>query len=67
MTVYENMLMAAQERDGSISSRLSAPPDARATGDGRPDARFLGIDFLRGNLASALSYGQQKLLDSAWR
>jgi branched-chain amino acid transport system ATP-binding protein len=63
MTVFENMLMAAQERDGTLIGRL-----LRREGDGvRQRAtellEYLGIAFLRDNYASNLSYGQQKLLD----
>lgn len=63
MTVFENMLMAAQERDGTLIGRL-----LRREGDAVRDRaqellEYLGIAFLRENPASNLSYGQQKLLD----
>lgn len=63
MTVYENMLMAAQERDGSFAGRLFRREPQETRDRARELLDYLGIDFLRGNLASALSYGQQKLLD----
>lgn len=63
MTVLENMLMAAQERDGSMFGRLLRREPAAFTDRARELLDYLGIDFLRENLASNLSYGQQKLLD----
>jgi branched-chain amino acid transport system ATP-binding protein len=63
MTVLENMLLAAQERDGTLLRRLvrreGKEPAARALGL----LEYLGIVDLRSHLASNLSYGQQKLLD----
>jgi branched-chain amino acid transport system ATP-binding protein len=63
MTVYENMLMAAQERDGSFLGRLIRREPREVKDRARELLDYLGIDFLRENLASNLSYGQQKLLD----
>jgi branched-chain amino acid transport system ATP-binding protein len=63
MTVLENMLMAAQERDGSFLGRLVRREPQEVNDRARELLGYLGIDFLRGNLASNLSYGQQKLLD----
>jgi branched-chain amino acid transport system ATP-binding protein len=63
MTVYENMLMAAQERDGSLLGRLIQREPQEVKDRARELLNYLGIDFLRENLASNLSYGQQKLLD----
>lgn len=63
MTVYENMLMAAQERDGSLLGRLIQREPQEVKDRARELLSYLGIDFLRENLASNLSYGQQKLLD----
>src|SRR5258708_1282887 len=63
MTVYENMLMAAQERDGSFLGRLVYREPQSVKDRPRELLDYLGIDFLRENLASNLSYGQQKLLD----
>ncbi len=63
MTVLENMLMAAQEREGTMIGRLLSrePKSARERAHELLD--YLCIDFLHLNLASNLSYGQQKLLD----
>jgi branched-chain amino acid transport system ATP-binding protein len=63
MTVLENMLLAAQERDGTLIGRL-----LRREGKGPSDRalallEYLGIVDFRDRLASNLSYGQQKLLD----
>lgn len=63
MTVYENMLMSAQECDGTLISRLLKREPAEVKQRARDLLIYLGIDFLRENLASNLSYGQQKLLD----
>lgn len=63
MTVLENMLMAAQERDGSLIGRLLRREPQEVKQRARELLDYLGIDFLRENLASNLSYGQQKLLD----
>lgn len=63
MTVLENMLMAAQERDGTMLSRLLRREPEKTKQRARDLLHYLGIDFLRENLASNLSYGQQKLLD----
>jgi branched-chain amino acid transport system ATP-binding protein len=63
MTVLENLLMATQERKGSLLGRLVRRDEtgdaARATGL----LEYLGLSAVRDNLASNLSYGQQKLLD----
>jgi branched-chain amino acid transport system ATP-binding protein len=63
MTVLENMLMAAQERDGTLIGRLLKREPEEVKQRARELLDYLGIDFLRENLASNLSYGQQKLLD----
>jgi ABC-type branched-subunit amino acid transport system ATPase component len=63
MTALENMLMAAQERDGTLIGRLLKREPAEVKQRARELLDYLGIDFLRDNLASNLSYGQQKLLD----
>jgi branched-chain amino acid transport system ATP-binding protein len=63
MTVLENMLMAAQERTGTLLSRLLRREETAETGRALALLEYLGIAALRDNLASNLSYGQQKLLD----
>jgi branched-chain amino acid transport system ATP-binding protein len=63
MTVLENMLMAAQERQGTLLGRLVHREEAAATDRAIGLLEYLGIAALKDNLASNLSYGQQKLLD----
>src|SRR5262249_47693682 len=63
MTVLENMLMAAQERKGSLLGRLLRREEREETDRALGLLDYLGIGALRDNLASNLSYGQQKLLD----
>jgi branched-chain amino acid transport system ATP-binding protein len=63
MTVLENMLMAAQERTGTLLGRLFRRGEGAETGRARGLLEYLGIAALQDELASNLSYGQQKLLD----
>ena len=63
MTVLENMLMAAQERDGTMIGRLLRREPRAVTERAHERLAYLGIDFLHDRKASDLSYGQQKLLD----
>jgi branched-chain amino acid transport system ATP-binding protein len=63
MTVLENMLMASQERKGTLLGRLVRRGEAGETGRAMTLLEHLGIAALKDSLASNLSYGQQKLLD----
>ena len=63
MTVLENMLVAAQERHGTLFGRLVRREEAAAADRAVRLLEYLGIAALRDHLASNLSYGQQKLLD----
>jgi branched-chain amino acid transport system ATP-binding protein len=63
MTVLENMLMAAQEREGTLLRRLLHRDEAEARARATGLLEYLGIAELGERLASKLSYGQQKLLD----
>jgi branched-chain amino acid transport system ATP-binding protein len=63
MTVLENMLMAAQERTGTLLGRLIGRDESGETGRAMQLLEYLGIAGFRDTLASNLSYGQQKLLD----
>ena len=63
MTVLENMLLAAQERHGTLLGRLVRREGAGATDRALELLEYLGIVGLKDHLASNLSYGQQKLLD----
>ena len=65
LSVRENLILAGQEHQGSMWSRLFGRRDA---GLGAAAERMIGF-FRLGHLAhakaAALSYGQQKLLDAA--
>ena len=63
MTVLENLLMAAQERTGTLFRRLFWRDELEETRRATELLEYLGIAALRDHLASNLSYGQQKLLD----
>jgi branched-chain amino acid transport system ATP-binding protein len=63
MTVLENMLLAGQERHGTLLGRLVRREGAGAADRAHELLEYLGIAGLRDRLASNLSYGQQKLLD----
>ena len=59
----EHMLMAAQERKGSLLARLIRREEIEETDRAMGLLEYLGIAAVKDNLASNLSYGQQKLLD----
>jgi branched-chain amino acid transport system ATP-binding protein len=63
MTVLENMLMAAQERTGTLLGRLVRRGESEETARALQLLEYFGIAALKDDLASNLSYGQQKLLD----
>jgi len=63
MSVLENMLLAAQEREGTLLGRLFRREDGGAADRAMELLEYLGIAGLRDTFASNLSYGQQKLLD----
>ena len=63
MTVLENMLMAAQERAGTLFGRLLRRGETEEMGRALQLLEYLGIASFTETLASNLSYGQQKLLD----
>jgi branched-chain amino acid transport system ATP-binding protein len=65
MTVRDNLIVAAQEHQGSMLSRIFAPGDS-GLGD-RADALIdqFRIQHVAHTLAGTLSYGQQKLVDIA--
>lgn len=65
MTVRDNIILAGQEHQGTMLSRLFGDPDAGLTGQADTLAAFFRLTHLRDDLASSLSYGQQKLLDVA--
>jgi len=63
MTVLENMLMAEQERVGTLLGRLLRRGETEEIGRAMQLLEYLGIASFADTLASNLSYGQQKLLD----
>jgi branched-chain amino acid transport system ATP-binding protein len=65
MTVRDNLIVAAQEHQGSMLSRMFAPGDS-GLGD-KADALIdqFRIRHVAHTLAGTLSYGQQKLVDIA--
>jgi branched-chain amino acid transport system ATP-binding protein len=63
MSVLENMLMAGQERRGSLLGRLIHRRETDESERAMGLLEYLGIAAMRDRLASNLSYGQQKLLD----
>jgi branched-chain amino acid transport system ATP-binding protein len=63
MSVLENMLLAAQEREGTLLGRLFRREDGGAAARAMELLEYLGIAGLRDHFAANLSYGQQKLLD----
>jgi branched-chain amino acid transport system ATP-binding protein len=65
MTVRDNLIVAAQERQGSMFSRMFAPSDSNL-GD-KADALIdqFHIKHVADKKAGELSYGQQKLVDIA--
>jgi branched-chain amino acid transport system ATP-binding protein len=65
LTVRENLILAAQEHQGTMLTRLFGARDAGLTGDADRMIAFFRLSAVTANKAGALSYGQQKLLDAA--
>lgn len=65
MTVLDNVILAGQEHQGTMLSRLFGAPDAGLTGAADRLIAFFRLTHLRDEKAGSLSYGQQKLLDAA--
>src|SRR4051812_45230785 len=65
LTVRENLILAGQEHQGNMMSRLFGPSDAGLTDAAEAMIGFFKLDHLAGEPAGGLSYGQQKLLDAA--
>ena len=65
MSVLDNIILAGQEHRGTMLSRLAGPPDAGLTAQADDMIAFFNLTRLRDEMAGALSYGQQKLLDVA--
>jgi len=65
MTVLDNIIVAGQEHHGTMLKRLFSAPDAGLTAEADKLIDFFRLSHLRNEMAGALSYGQQKLLDAA--
>jgi branched-chain amino acid transport system ATP-binding protein len=65
LTVRENLILAGQEHQGTMLSRLLGPPDAGLGPAADRMIGFFALDHLADTPAVELSYGQQKLLDAA--
>jgi len=65
LTVRENLILAGQEHQGSMWSRLIGRRDAGLGGAADKMIEFFRLTALAEEKAGSLSYGQQKLLDVA--
>jgi len=65
LTVRENLILAGQEHQGGMWSRLFGPRDAGLTADANRMIEFFRLSHVADLKAGGLSYGQQKLLDAA--
>jgi len=65
LTVRDNLILAGQEHQGSMLSRLIGPADAGLGEAADRMIAFFRLSHRADELAGALSYGQQKLLDVA--
>ena len=65
LTVRENLILAGQEHQGTMLTRLIGPRDAGLTTAADLMLGFFRLDHLADERAGGLSYGQQKLLDAA--
>jgi branched-chain amino acid transport system ATP-binding protein len=65
LTVRENLILAGQEHQGTMLSRLIGPRDAGLAAAADRMLAFFRLDHLADEPAGGLSYGQQKLLDTA--
>lgn len=65
MTVLDNVILAGQEHEGSMVSRLFGKPDAGLTPKALQLIEFFRLSPYRDTEAGSPSYGQQKLVDAA--
>jgi branched-chain amino acid transport system ATP-binding protein len=65
MSVLDNIILAGQEHQGTMLSRLFGSSDAGLTQAADQLIAFFRLTHLRDTLAGSLSYGQQKLVDAA--
>jgi branched-chain amino acid transport system ATP-binding protein len=65
LSVRENLILAGQEHQGTMMSRLFGARDAGLTAAADRMIGFFKLQHLADARAGGLSYGQQKLLDAA--
>jgi branched-chain amino acid transport system ATP-binding protein len=65
LSVRDNLILAGQEHQGTMGSRLFGHPDAGLGEAADRMIAFFNLSHLGTEPAAALSYGQQKLLDVA--
>lgn len=65
MSVLENIILAGQEHQGNMFTRLLGPSDAGLTEEAEQMIAFFRLEHLKDEMAGSLSYGQQKLVDAA--
>jgi branched-chain amino acid transport system ATP-binding protein len=65
LSVRDNLILAGQEHEGSMVSRLFGPRDAGLTDAANQMIEFFRLSHVADEKAGGLSYGQQKLLDAA--
>src|SRR5713101_7675439 len=65
LTVRENLILAGQEHQGTMLSRLFGRRDVGLGESAQRMLDFFRLDHLADDEAGGLSYGQQKLLDAA--
>lgn len=65
LTVRENLILAGQEHQGTMFSRLFGDPEAGLGAEAERMIEFFRLSHLAREKAGGLSYGQQKLLDAA--
>ncbi|HEY1746299.1 MAG TPA: ABC transporter ATP-binding protein [Xanthobacteraceae bacterium] len=65
LSVRDNLILAGQEHQGTMYSRLFGRSDAGLTDAAAQMIDFFRLSHLADEMAGSLSYGQQKLLDAA--
>ena len=65
LSVRDNLILAGQEHEGGMVSRLFGPRDAGLTDAANQMIEFFRLSHVAEEKAGGLSYGQQKLLDAA--
>jgi branched-chain amino acid transport system ATP-binding protein len=65
LSVRENLILAGQEHQGSMFTRLFGTRDAGLSEQAHRMITFFRLQHLANETAGGLSYGQQKLLDAA--